>query len=302
MEKNEYFKEKAEKVHGNKFNYSLVEYKHSHEKVKIKCPNGHIFDQRPMDHWRGIGCRFCGYKIIENSVKYSKEEIQDKLKNKYPQFQFIIENYKNISSKIKAVCPQHGIIEKKADLFLKGYICEECKGTKKGKLNNDYFKRKSKEIHGNRYDYSLVDVKGAQIKIQIKCKKHGIFNQTPNAHMRGQGCPNCSLSKGELKIKEYLVKNNIKYFQEYSFIDCINPKTNCKLYFDFYLPEKNICIEYQGEFHYNSYERAKGNEGLEIRKYRDQIKRNFCLNSKIELIEIPYWDINKINEILEIIK
>ena len=88
-----------------------------------------------------------------------------------------------------------------------------------------------------------------------------------------------------------------KYFlviKEKTFEDCINPKTNYKLRFDFYLPEYNICLEYDGEQHYR--EVPFFTDTLADRQYRDKIKDDYYLKNNIPLIRIPYRDKSKINE------
>lgn len=107
----------------------------------------------------------------------------------------------------------------------------------------------------------------------------------------------CSSSKGELKIKTILQNLNVPFIQQYKFSDCINPKTNCKLLFDFYLPINNVCIEYDGQQHFyylNSGWNTK--ENFEKTQYRDNIKNQYCENHKIKLIRIPYWDYDKLNK------
>lgn len=127
------------------------------------------------------------------------------------------------------------------------------------------------------------------------------FYKPPNAHLHGNNCPYCNISKGEDEIEKYLIKNSIKYYREYKFEKCFNPKTNKKLPFDFYLPDQNLIIEYHGEQHYNKmgkyFENRAG--GLEGRQFRDKIKREFCIQEKINYIEISYKEFNNINIILQ---
>ena len=84
-------------------------------------------------------------------------------------------------------------------------------------------------------------------KVKIKCKKHGIFLQAPNTHRQGKGCPQCSLSKGEAKVAKYLDEHNIQYIVEYPIK---NPRSGHNLRFDFFLPNQNMFIEYDGLQHF----------------------------------------------------
>ena len=102
-------------------------------------------------------------------------------------------------------------------------------------------------------------------------------------------------SSGEKKIKAILDKYNINYETEYSFSNCINPETNKLLRFDFYLPEYNLLIEFDGEQHYKYTGGWNTREAFRKRVIRDVIKNNFVINNHIPLIRIPYWDLDKLD-------
>lgn len=98
---------------------------------------------------------------------------------------------------------------------------------------------------------------------------------------------------------EILKELNIVYNKEYKFKDCINPKTNKQLRFDFYLPKYNICIEFDGVQHYNEnsiFFSQNPLDSFDNRKYRDNIKTQYCRNNHIKLIRIPYYDYDKLNK------
>ncbi len=124
---------------------------------------------------------------------------------------------------------------------------------------------------------------------------HGQFNQMPNAHLSGQGCPGCNLSKGEDRVEKYLQSNSIEYIRQYKFDECKNKK---KLPFDFYLPDINLAIEYDGEQHFNP---VFGDEAFIRTQFNDNIKNKFCDDNNIKLIRIKY-DQNiekKLNELCQ---
>jgi len=177
------------------------------------------------------------------------------------------------------------------------------KTTKRGKQSNFYGKnnnllltteewiKKSVEKHGDLYDYSLSNYLGTDKPIDIICKTHGLFTQIANTHTSsGCGCPICKYSKGEIFIQNYLNVRDIKFEPQFRFEKCKNKNT---LPFDFYLPNYNLCIEYDGEFHY-----IDKFGGLEQQKINDEIKNNFCIKENIKLIRIPYTEFNKIEIIL----
>lgn len=103
-----------------------------------------------------------------------------------------------------------------------------------------------------------------------------------------------AISKGERKVKKLLENKGILFEQEKRFGDCRNPKTNALLSFDFYLPDYNLCIEYDGIQHFE--ETTWRHESLEDGQYRDSIKNQYCKDNNIKLIRIPYWDYDKLDE------
>lgn len=102
-----------------------------------------------------------------------------------------------------------------------------------------------------------------------------------------------TISHGEIKILDILQSLNIEYIIQKEFED-LKGSTR-PLRFDFYLPKDNICIEYQGEQHYKDTSWG-GTDGLQKRQEYDQKKRDYCQSHNIKLIEIPYWDYDKLDE------
>jgi hypothetical protein len=240
-------------------------------------------------------------------AKLTQEQFINKAKDKHNNYyDYSLVNYTNATTKVQIICPKHGIFEQQPNNHLFGQRCIKCMGdnvrkARKFSVENwiDIFKK----THNDRYDYSLVkkfNGSGMLNKVIIICPKHGEFLMRPQSHSKGVNCPHCNISKGEDEIEKYLIKNKIKYTTQYTFIDCINPKTSKKLPFDFYLPNTNIIIEYQGEQHYKKtgyFEKRAG--GLEGLQYRDNLKREYCQNNGIKFIEISYKDFNNIKQILK---
>lgn len=141
----------------------------------------------------------------------------------------------------------------------------------------------SKKIHGIFYDYSLVNYKNTNEKIKIICPIHGEFEQRPKHHYNGSGCPICRESKGERDVRKSLEEKNISFIKQYRFPDCKDKRT---LPFDFYLPELNTCIEYDGEQHFKSKEQWGGESGFIDRQRKDEIKNEYCIKNNIKLIRL----------------
>lgn len=111
-----------------------------------------------------------------------------------------------------------------------------------------------------------------------------------------QSC-GCLVSKGESLLQKLFIQLKIHYQVQKIFDDCINPKTNAKLKFDFYLPDYNCCIEYDGIQHFEYKDSGwDTEEDFQERLFRDKIKNQYCKQHNISLIRIPYWDYDKINE------
>jgi hypothetical protein len=159
-------------------------------------------------------------------------------------------------------------------------------------MTNDEFIKKCQEKHNNFYNYDLTIYQGRKKSIIIICPIHGSFSQIASDHLYcGCGCQKCNRSKGEIKIESILEKLNINFITQYKFHNCKNKN---KLPFDFYLPEFNCCIEYDGEFHFID----MGFNNLVETKMNDDIKSNFCQSNSINLIRINYNEFNEIEKIL----
>jgi hypothetical protein len=240
-------------------------------------------------------------------AKLTYQQFLDKANKKHNNFyDYSLVNYVNAITKVTIICPKHGEFKQQPNNHLYGQRCIKCMGdnVRKARISNtNDFIKKSKEIHGEKYDYSLVNYKTGKDKVIIICFIHGEFLQAPFAHSSPsmkQGCPFCKISKGEDEIEKFLIKNNIEYIREYKFKDCINPKTNKKLPFDFYLPQINTIIEYHGEQHYKKtgYFENRGG-GLKDLQYRDKIKKEFGFLNNFNYIEISYKEFNQIETILK---
>ena len=159
------------------------------------------------------------------------------------------------------------------------------------KLTIIEFIEKAFTIHGDSYDYSLFIYKGNKIKSNIKCKVcNNIFQQTPNNHLKGQGCPKCNYSKGEAALEAIFIKNNIKYEPQYKL-------PFCNYEYDFHLPDYGILVEFHGRQHYEPVDRFGGEEEFKNILFRDACKRSLAWDNKIPLLEIHYKYLKTMNEV-----
>ena len=286
------FIKRAKKVHGNKYDYSKVDFKNYGTPVEIICPIHGNFFQKPGNHVKTnkpSGCPDCGNETIGNKLRMTKDDFIKAAKkihgNKYDYSKI---NFKNNLSDIVIICPEHGEFLQRVSHHLSGSGCPKCVG--KNKTTNDFADAANK-IHSNKYDYSLVDYKGAHKNVIILCTTHGDFLQSPANHLAGKGCPYCNESQGEKFVTKLLNNNDLEFTRQFKFIDCTNKLLGryCrKLRFDFYLPDYNTCIEYDGAQHFVPVEIWGGDEGLKEIQKRDKIKNQYCKKNGIKLIRIPY--------------
>jgi hypothetical protein len=200
-------------------------------------------------------------------------------------------------------------------MHLRGAGCAKCAQMKiSGHLNNmtlngqaskfvsiDDFISRARAIHGNRYNYSKTVYRKSTVKVEIICPKHGSFWKEPNGHIHHkQGCPKCQLSKGELAIAVYFEKSAISYEMQKTFVGLVG-KNGGSLKFDFYIPSRNMLIEYDGEHHFGckTYkDRRFSQEQIDNLQRNDRAKDAYAGKNGIGLLRIPFTEKDNITEIL----
>jgi very-short-patch-repair endonuclease len=280
------FIEKSIKKHSNKYDYSLVNYINSTTKVEVICKEHGSFWVRPDAHIRKVGCPSCN-----GGIKYDKEIFIEKANTVHNNlYDYSDVEYINSSSKVKITCRIHGSFRMVPRNHLMGQKCPSCSGVKR--RTTESFIRESSIIHNQKYDYSLVNYKNNLKKVEIICKEHGKFLQTPKDHLRGHGCNKCSnFSSGERKIEKILSDINIKFIREYKFDECVS-KNETRLPFDFYLPDFRILIEYDGKQHFEPVDKFGGEDAFLNLKKNDSIRNKWCELNNIKLIRIGYKNEN----------
>lgn len=283
-------------IHGDLYDYSKVEYINNKKKVEIICKEHGSFFMKPNAHIsEKQNCPRC-YRVsnTDDFIKKSKK-IHNGLYD-YSEVKYI-----DCRTKVELICKEHSsfFMCPKEHINLKQGCpkCGKISMSDKHRKEIDLLISQFIELNSYLYDYSKVEYKNNNTKIDIICKKHGSFLQTPKSHLRGDGCPKCISSKGERKISSLLNNNNINYIIQKKYNDCLSNEGN-KLRFDFYLPEKNICIEYDGEQHFRPIEYFGGMDRFNKQKLNDNIKDNYCLDNNIKLIRIPFNKYNDIEYIL----
>lgn len=174
-------------IHGDTYDYSKVVYTKSSEKVIIGCKLHGDFMQTPNKHKNGRGCRLCnGGSQLTNAEFIVRAAAVHNYKYLYYKTM-----YTSMRDTVIITCPQHGDFEILAEMHTnKARGCKKCSG--RYRMTEEEFTAEAAKVHGNRYDYSLVDYKTSETHVNIQCEVHGIFEQTPYKHLTGQGCPACN--------------------------------------------------------------------------------------------------------------
>ena len=296
----EEFVKQAKEIHGDKFDYSKVNYVNSVTPIKIICPIHGEFLQKPANHLQlsKHGCPKCGWEIQNDKVRGNVDDFIAKSQELHGDtYNYSEVKYEKSSKKVKIICPIHGPFMMPPNAHTNSSRpqgcprCGEIRTGQKARLTTDKFIEKANIVHNNKFDYSKSDYVTAYTPIKIICPKHGEFIQLPYAHLDGKGCSACNESSGERLISKLLEKNSIGYVRQKTFEDCFRKSHSgrcTRLKFDFYLPYENACLEFDGHQHFMPVEYYGGEEGYELTKKRDKIKNQYCKKNGIKLIRIPY--------------
>ena len=277
------FIEKARKVHGDKYDYSLVDYKNNSIKVKIICSKHGVFEQTPGSHLQNHGCPKCvGGKekrntIVKDFIKKAKLVHGDK-------YDYSLVKYKNSKTKVKIICPIHGEFEQTPNSHINNKQgCKKCiRDSDVNEFKNNFIE-KAREVHGDKYDYSLIEYRDSHIKVKIICPIHGEFWQNTNNHLIGKGCPKCN-GGIQLNTNEFIEKarevHGDKY--DYSLAEYTKSKDNitiiCPIHGKFnQMPDKHINSK-QG-CPKCSYEQTKSKAEIELYDYIKSIYSGTIIQS-----------------------
>jgi hypothetical protein len=289
----EEFIAKARLIHGDKYSYLKSIYVRIDKKLTITCDIHGDFQQKPAGHLSGRGCKLCGFLIQAKSNKSFEKFIKKaRLKHgdRYSYLKFIYGGYQ-VRGLI--TCKIHGDFEQTPLHHLDGHGCFDC-SVDASRLTFEEFKSRSIKFHNGFYNYDCAaDVFiDSTTPVPINCPKHKIFYQRPSQHMVRTGCPICNVAgSSEELIFLMLMENNIKFEYDY-FIKKIDKSEKQKYYLDFFFPDINIVIEYNGLQHYKASKFGEkitdeeANQKLLNQQDRDRYVEKFCQSHNIDIIWI----------------
>lgn len=243
----EIFVDRAIKIHGEKYIYSKVDYKHSLEKITIVCKKHGDFYIKPSNHINNKqGCPLCGNESTANLQKKSLHEFLTEISKKsgFENYDFsMADEFKNIRDEIRVVCKTHGLYcRSPRDIRRSKFFgCKKCK-IECDTFTNKEFIEKSKLNHKNYYNYKKTNYVNAHSEVTVTCPKHGDFDVMPYIHIKGKGfCPKCTnfVSSYEIEIGDFLKNNGIDITTSVRNIKDIKE-------IDLICESKKIAIEFNG--------------------------------------------------------
>ena len=263
--------------------YELLEteYINNNTPMKMKRQYGHEFKISFQNLKKGRGCSYC-YKY----KKLTHDEVYKKCSQK--GFKLLTE-YKKANSKITVLCSSGHDWETTWAKIQSGRTCPYC--SKKMIHRKDVIKEFECE------NYKILteitpNIRFSNARLLVRCPQGHTYETTYNVWKSGCRCPHHNRSLGEERVSEVLSKMKLEYIAQYTFEECRDIN---RLPFDFYIPQYNLCIEYDGRGHYEPIDWA--NRGEEWAKEQlawvqkhDEIKSVFCLENDIRLLRIPYWE------------
>ena len=276
----------------------LSEYTTTSNKIRCRCSVDNFeWYTTPHSLLDGHGCPECK-KRLQNWR--TEDQFLSEMKEKHPTITPIT-HFTRVNDSMEFKCNICNYVWKTAPNILlnkRGYGCPKCNGY--APITEQEMIDRLKKCNP-RIKY-IGGYKGIIPHANFKCLSCGHeWHTPPNSVLHGRGCPICNVSHGALRIKKILDSLDIKYELEHRFNDCKDIRS---LPFDFYIPSKNICIEYDGEQHFmpvkfgKSQTKEQMQEKFDLQLRRDKIKTAYCSDKNILLIRIPYTEFNNIDKIL----
>jgi hypothetical protein len=290
---------RASEVHGSSYIYDESSYSKLTSKMRILCAEHGWFHQTPHSHISmQSGCPKCGKLKAAQACKLSWNKVLSLFRETHgDKYQYDKATYSDVSTKMKITCSKHGDFWQNPYGHYGGSGCVKCgyeEGAEANRISLPEFIERSKMVHGDKYDYTNVSFSDSLEEVEIICPKHGSFMQVMRYHYYGSGCQKCNSSRGETSVRLILQKRKLKFIEQKTFDDLTyKGKLKC----DFFIPELNTVIEYNGRQHYIPVDAFGGIKALEQNQKRDSIKYDYLHLKGINLIIVRY-DVEDVNNYL----
>ncbi|QGH73850.1 restriction endonuclease type II-like protein [Vibrio phage vB_VhaM_VH-8] len=279
------FLEKSKSIHGDRYDYSLVDYVNTNTPVNIICPVHGVFTTTPSIHLMGSNCKLCSNERMSKNKRHGSEKVLKKLKEVHGEkFTYDLSEYDSSSRHVIVTCPEHGKSRQEIRNHLRGAGCKGCAidGTRDSLQD---FIEKSNKVHNNFYLYEKATYYNTYSNVTITCPEHGDFIQRANDHVKGHGCPNCSSRKSNAEImwQKFLSDEGI------DFLDNIRPEwlllenRKGRHELDLYIPSMKLAIEINGNA-WHSTSSVRNNTPKDISYHFE--KYQVCKANGVTLIHI----------------
>ena len=282
---------------------TIDDYKNSHTKLKYMCPK-HGAKEATLTNFEKnkFGCNECGNQLISNSNKANIDNYYNIIKDKNSRL-LNPEDYINMAKRnLKFICGCcNNVYITSLDKFLHSNgVCRQCSYkiiSQKNLMSTEDVISIVESKNNNQLLNPEEYIGSNDRNMKIKCGSCGkVFIQSLNNYKRSNltgKCPDCNeISYGEYLSALHLDKYQVNYNRWHSFSDCRDKQP---LPFDFYLEKHNLCIEYDGAQHFYP---KFGIDNFVMTKLHDAMKNQYCKWNNIDLLRIPYWDRDNIEQIL----
>lgn len=302
------FFERMQQIYGDKYDFSKSKYEKKSSVIEFNCPLHGMQSHTASSLLSGCGCDYCSGRRFYGPDFVKLARIKHGDKYDYSQVGEITSS----SQDVLIGCPVHGYYPQRVYLHLRGHGCPECYGSSNkwsAEERGRRFLEKAKKMFPGKFDYSRVKYVNKRTPVLIRCIEHDCwFKCKPNDHVhkRSAGCcPVCTCSSGELAIYRWLTEHGFT-FNTYWVIPNNDPTLPLQyLTIDFQMMHQGqqLFIEFNGEQHYenvNHFYEGKPYRTFEVQQHRDRYLRQYCTDNHIHLIEIPYSDFDRIDDILKV--
>jgi len=296
---------RAVAVHGDRYDHRLLHYGRMHDPITVVCPVHGPFAPTAANYMAGRGCPSCGTASAATRrlprLLLPLDEVLARFRDAHGErYDYSRVVYQHSMRRVEIGCAVHGpFLQRPASHWL-GKGCPTCGHAVRLAwaaaqiLSTEEAIRRFKQLHGDRYDYSHVLYERYHLPVSIICAHHGLFRQTPQAHLEGKGCPQCAQSSGETRAAAWLRRQGIAFVAERS---VSLPKREGKTRygrFDFYLPERGKFVEIDGPHHYGPvrYAGMSSEEAQRVHEatcQRDRRKDDWAAGRGLSVIRIR-WD------------
>lgn len=277
------FLDRSRQVHKDRYDYSGVSYVSNSAKVSIRCKEHGEFLQSPSNHFAGKGCPKCGAgtgALARNEL--TSKSFIGKLKEIHGE-SIVLEStrYSKWSERVEVSCTEHGAYMALPAVLLRGGKgCLPCAIKVRGPdlLTKEEFIDRAQHLHCDKYSYESGVYLGFAKNMEMTCKEHGPFFQTPCNHMQGKGCPKCSgsQSKAEVALLEW-IKGELSGVEVLERCRSAIPPYEL----DIYVPSLRVAIEFNGLYWHSA---DKSSDGEFRNKHLQKLQR--CQEAGIRLVQI----------------